>query len=119
MEMMALKALHVLDRAQACLIIRDFSLCQWDNFAWNGHLDYDVTACQLKVIQIKVLFFSSIIIKTLGNCLNGDYVTLACFFNMEKMVDLRLLLWHHYRRMDYYVMIQYLMVKRGWRRLFL
>ena len=70
MEMMALKALHVLDRAQACLIIRDFSLCQWDNFAWKGHLDYDVTACQLKVIQIKVLFFSSII-KTLGNCLNG------------------------------------------------
>jgi len=46
-------------------------LSQWDNFAWKGHLDYDVTACQLKVIQIKVLFFSSII-KTLGNCLNGD-----------------------------------------------
>jgi len=81
MEMMTLKALHVLNRAQACLIqsfflrfcksksshnflnfiaplvIRDFSLCQWDNFAWKGHLDYDVTACQLKVIQIKVLFF--------------------------------------------------------------
>ena len=38
---------------------------------------------------------------------------------MEKMVDLRLLLWDHHRRMDYYVMIQYLMVKRGWRRLFL
>ena len=140
---MTLQALHVLNRAQACLIqsfflrfcksksshnflnfiaplvIRDFSLCQWDNFAWKGHLDYDVTACQLKVIQIKVLFFSSIIIKTLRNCLNGDYVTLACFFNMEKMIDLRLLLWHHHRRMDYYVMIQYLMVKRGWRRLFL
>ncbi|OEL27515.1 GDP-L-galactose phosphorylase 1 [Dichanthelium oligosanthes] len=25
-------------------------LSQWDNFAWRGHLDYDVTACQLKVI---------------------------------------------------------------------
>jgi hypothetical protein len=89
MEMMTLKALHVLNRAQACLIqsfflrfcksksshnfvnftapfvTHGFSLCQWDNFAWKGHLDYDVTACQLKVIQIKVLFFSSII-KTLG-----------------------------------------------------
>ncbi|CAN6338957.1 unnamed protein product [Urochloa humidicola] len=26
-------------------------LSQWDNFAWKGHLDYDVTACQLKVIE--------------------------------------------------------------------
>ncbi|XP_066355568.1 GDP-L-galactose phosphorylase 2-like [Miscanthus floridulus] len=25
-------------------------LSQWDNFALKGHLDYDVTACQLKVI---------------------------------------------------------------------
>lgn len=25
-------------------------LSQWDNFAWKGCLDYDVTACQLKVI---------------------------------------------------------------------
>ncbi|XP_066382791.1 GDP-L-galactose phosphorylase 1-like isoform X2 [Miscanthus floridulus] len=25
-------------------------LAQWDNFAWKGCLDYDVTACQLKVI---------------------------------------------------------------------
>ncbi|CAN6348477.1 unnamed protein product [Urochloa humidicola] len=26
-------------------------LSQWDNFAWKGHLDYDVTACQFKVIE--------------------------------------------------------------------
>ncbi|TKW07113.2 hypothetical protein SEVIR_7G286283v4 [Setaria viridis] len=32
-------------------------LSQWDNFAWKGHLDYDVTACQLKVIQIKAMVF--------------------------------------------------------------
>ncbi|KAL6623434.1 hypothetical protein ACP70R_018543 [Stipagrostis hirtigluma subsp. patula] len=26
-------------------------LSQWDDFAWKGHLDYDVTACKLKVIE--------------------------------------------------------------------
>ncbi|RLM98066.1 GDP-L-galactose phosphorylase 1-like [Panicum miliaceum] len=31
-------------------------LSQWDNFAWKGHLDYDVTACQLKVIEGGVNF---------------------------------------------------------------
>ncbi|CAN6357030.1 unnamed protein product [Urochloa humidicola] len=31
-------------------------LSQWDNFAWKGHLDYDVTACQLKVIEGGIRF---------------------------------------------------------------
>ncbi|GJM95158.1 hypothetical protein PR202_ga11866 [Eleusine coracana subsp. coracana] len=26
-------------------------LSQWDDFAWKSHLDYDVTACKLKVIE--------------------------------------------------------------------
>ncbi|KAF8655604.1 hypothetical protein HU200_061050 [Digitaria exilis] len=26
-------------------------LSQWDNFSWKGHMNYDVTACELKVIE--------------------------------------------------------------------
>jgi hypothetical protein len=48
------------------------SLHQWDNFAWKGCLDYDVTACQLKVI--KPFLFISSIVESLVNSLNGVHL---------------------------------------------